>query len=357
MKPLNKGAYFTDIHFGKKANSPLHNQDCIEFITWFCDKVRNDPEIDYICFLGDWHENRSSINIQTLKFSHFGAKMLNDLNLPIYFLIGNHDLYYRHTREIHSITHFEEFPNIKLIDDIYYAPPEEITNGALFCPYLFHDEYESLRKFNNVPTWLGHFEFKGFQITGYNLIMPTGPDPENFTGPDYIFSGHFHKRQANQNVFYIGNTFPMDYGDAGDNQRGMITYNHSSKQVEMFDWEQCPKYIKTTLSDLLDKNCIMYNNARVKCVIDIPISFEESGVIKQKYTDQFKLREFILEESSELLDALTKTETKADVGDELATVDDLVIQMLTDITAESIDNELLISIYRSSGEIGEINNE
>lgn len=342
---------FTDIHWGKKANSVTHNQDCLNFIEWFCDQVRKDPEIDHIVFLGDWHENRSSINISTLKFSHQGAKLLNDLGLPIYFIVGNHDLYYRHTREIHSLVHFEEFTNIKIIEDNYIAPASEIEGGALFSPFLFHDEYENLENYLDIPVWMGHYEFKGFQVTGYGLVMPTGPEALDFEGPDFIFSGHFHKRQANQNVVYIGNTFPMDFGDAGDTNRGMATYKYADKDVQFIDWDDCPKYVRIALSDLIEKQEPLPNQARVKCIVDIPINFEESTTLRTNFLETYNLREFVLEESSELVDALTNTDTKVDINeDDLATVDDLVIQMLTDIDHEQIDNEFLINIYRGVGE-------
>ena len=128
-KTLKKGAYFTDIHFGKKANSHLHNQDCLRFVTWFCEQVRNDPTIDYVAFLGDWNENRSALNIATLNYSYQAAKLLNELGLPIFFVIGNHDLYYRHSREIHSVIPFSEFANFVLFEE----PPEiaRIHGGAL----------------------------------------------------------------------------------------------------------------------------------------------------------------------------------------------------------------------------------
>ena len=75
----------------------------MDYVDWFCAQVRSDPTIDHINFLGDWHENRSAINIATLKASLEGARRLNSLGLPIFFIVGNHDLYNRHNREIHSL--------------------------------------------------------------------------------------------------------------------------------------------------------------------------------------------------------------------------------------------------------------
>lgn len=346
-KKLTKGIYFTDIHWGKKANSETHNEDCLHYIQWLCNSVTADPTIDYIAFLGDWHESRSALNIATLDYSYRGAKLLDDLGLPIFFVIGNHDLYHRHSREIHSVVPFNEFKNFTIVDQPTVI--DQIDGGVLFSPFLFHHEYPVLSEYLKVPIWAGHFEFKGFVVTGYNITMPTGPDPSDFIGPTHIISGHFHKRQAQGQVVYIGNVFPMDFSDAGDNERGLMILNHSTNEMTFKNWEQCPKYIKTTLSDILDTSITIFPGARVKCVIDIPITFEESTFLRQKYIADYDLREFIMEESQQLTAVLENTEASVSLTDTqgLSSVNDLVMQMLGDINSEHINNQLLIDIYKN----------
>lgn len=347
MGKLRKCAVYTDIHFGKKANSVVHNQDCLDFITWFCTEVKKDPEIDHIMFLGDWNETRSALNIETLNFSYQGAKMLDRMGMPVFFVVGNHDLYHRHTREIHSVVPFNEFKNFHVIDEPTIV--DDIGNGGtLICPYLFHEEYSDLVKYLNYETWWGHFEFQGFMVTGYGVIMPTGPDPRNFKGPKHIFSGHFHKRQSNNNIHYIGNAFPMDFGDAGDNERGYITYSHDRDEVLFFNWDDCPKYIKTTLTDLLDNTVELLPNSRVKCIVDIPVSFEESAYLRQKFMEDYKLREFSPEESMQLRQALSDTEVDVEWEEDgkIRSVNELVIQMLREIDSDHVDNQKLVDIYQ-----------
>lgn len=350
MKKLRKTASFTDIHFGRKSNSDVHNQDCVNFIKWFCEQVRKDPEIDSIVFMGDWHENRNALNISTLTFSYQGAKLLNDLGLPIYFCIGNHDLYHRHTRELYSVVPFHEFSNYIVVNEPIIVP--EMGEGALISPFLFHDEYPNLVEHLNLQSWFGHFEFKGFVVTGYTITMPTGPDPVDYSGPD-IFSGHFHKRQSNKNIHYTGNTFPMDFSDAGQTDRGMCVYNHDTRKHYYIDWAECPKYSKFKLSALLDDTSTIHVDSRVKCIVDVPISYEESTALRQTFMDTFQLREFSMEESQDLYDALTGTEhilnedgEEIDGEVKLASVDDLVVQMINSIDTPHIENAMLTQIYQ-----------
>ena len=342
-RPLHKAAMFTDIHWGKKGNSLEHLQDCTDFMDWFCAQVKNDPTIDHINFLGDWHENRSAINIATLKASLDGARKLNALGLPVFFIVGNHDLYNRHNRDIHSLHHIDELENIIIIDEpVIY---EDVGNGTLYSPFLFHNEYENLSEALNVPVWCGHFEFKGFIVTGHSVEMPTGPDAQNYAKPKKIFSGHFHKRQCKSNIVYIGNTFPMDFSDAGDTGRGMCVYDHVTDVGLFYDWEEGPKYQKCTLSALIDGAYTLKKGGRVRCVVDIEISFEESAKIKQAYMTKFNLREFTLEESKDVSNALIYGDDVENDGD-IKSVDDLIMEMLSNIEAPQIDRPLLIQIYQ-----------
>ena len=346
MKQLMKAAVCTDIHFGKKSNDQTHNEDCIRFLEWFRDNVKKDPEIDHIMFLGDWNENRSSLNIETLNYSYRGAKILDSIGLPVFFVIGNHDLYRRHSRDLCSVIPYQELGNFQLITEPTVVP--EIGNGgALMCPYLFEREYPELKQHVNLETWWGHFEFKGFIITGYTITMPTGPDIMDFRGPKHIFSGHFHKRQVNDHVCYIGNTFPMDFGDAGDNERGMMTYTHKDNTPTFANWPDCPKYVKTTLSSLLDNTVELLPNSHVKCTIDVIITFEESTELRASIVEKYGLREFILEESPEITAALSETTTEVDWEIlKLKSVNELVVDMLNDIDTDHVRSDLLVEIYQ-----------
>lgn len=347
---LNKAAVCTDIHFGKKSNSKLHNEDCIRYLEWFASQVKADPEIDHIMFLGDWNENRSSLNIETLNYSYQGARILNEIGLPVFFIIGNHDLYKRNARDVHSVIPYQELENFRLVSEPMVV--EEIGNGgALVCPYLFHEEYPKLKQYLNLETWWGHFEFKGFVVTGYTLKMPVGPDPKDFEGPKHIFSGHFHKRQADRNIVYVGNTFPMDFGDAGDRDRGMMTYDHDKGEALFINWPECPTYIKTVLSDLVDGSVVLTPEARVKCTVDVVIDYEESQTLRSLFTEKYNLREFVLEESHEISSALVGTETNLDEENmQLKTVNELVVDMLMDIDTEHVQNQLLVEIYQGLNE-------
>ena len=99
MHKLKRAGMFTDIHFGRKNNSKIHNEDCKNFINWFKGQCL-EYEVDHIVFLGDWFEERTAIDSLTSKYAMDCAATLNELDVPIYFIVGNHDLYYRDNREV-----------------------------------------------------------------------------------------------------------------------------------------------------------------------------------------------------------------------------------------------------------------
>ena len=62
-----KGLYFTDIHFGRRSNDRVHNQDCYDFVAWACKRAQQ-LGVNYVSFLGDWFESRNSVDISTLLY-------------------------------------------------------------------------------------------------------------------------------------------------------------------------------------------------------------------------------------------------------------------------------------------------
>ena len=39
---FKKAAVFTDIHFGLKSNSKVHNDDCEEFVDWYIEQAKKE---------------------------------------------------------------------------------------------------------------------------------------------------------------------------------------------------------------------------------------------------------------------------------------------------------------------------
>ena len=88
---FKKAAVFTDIHFGRKGNSKVHNQDCEDFIDWYIKEAKaNGCETGIFC--GDWHHNRNSLNLTTMDATIRSMEKLGAAFEQFFFFDGNHEL-------------------------------------------------------------------------------------------------------------------------------------------------------------------------------------------------------------------------------------------------------------------------
>lgn len=340
---LKKAGIFTDIHFGRKNASEIHNQDCLDFIEFFIQQCKKH-EVDHIVFGGDWFEHRDSIAGRTLHYSHRAMKRIKEEmgDIPFFFLVGNHDLVFRNNRETFNTKIFEPFPNMIIVDENL-----SVTIGdkkVLFSPFLFKDEYPNqIKTINSHEIVYGHFEFKGFVVTGDTKTMDHGPEHTDFKKCKRIFTGHFHKRQHSDNVYYLGNTFPMDYSDANDTARGMAIYQYDTDDLTFIDWEDGPSYISCFLSELLDHpKKLLKNKATVRCEADVDLTYDQILKLQTLLTKKFNLREFNVYEKAE------EYSISEDIDEEDLEAEDsdvVVKNLLRKVKSDKIDPDKLIEIF------------
>src|SRR5210317_922988 len=141
-------ACFTDIHYGLKQNSRLHLSDCARYVDWFIAeaKARN---AETCVFLGDWHHHRASVNVATMNATIKDLKKLNDAFEKVYFITGNHDLYYRDKRELNSIEYARDLPNFVMVDEHF------VQDDVAIIPWLVKDEHKQVAKMD-VKYMFGH---------------------------------------------------------------------------------------------------------------------------------------------------------------------------------------------------------
>jgi len=332
---FKKAAIFTDIHFGLKSNSQLHNEDCLNFVKWATAKAKEEG-CETALFLGDWHNNRASINIVTLNYSLKALEHLNANFSDVYFIPGNHDLYYRDKRDIQSVEWAKHLPNVHIVNDWFNS------GDVVIAPWLVGDDHKRIPKLKGKYVF-GHFELPHFFMNAMVQMPDHGElKRESFNQFDHVFSGHFHKRQTHNNITYIGNCFPHNYADAGDDERG-LTVLEWGKDPVYHAWPDQPTYRVLGLGAILNSaDTILKSGMHVRVNIDIDISYEEANFIKETFLESHKLREITLipQKNTEL----SEYEIQGNVSFE--SVDQIVTNQLAVITSEHYDNNLLLDIYR-----------
>lgn len=334
MALFKKLAAFTDIHFGYRNGSRTHNIDCEEFVKWFCETAKKEG-CETCIFLGDWHNNRSTTDVSTMNYTVSNLERLSNTFEKVYFILGNHDLFYKDKREINSIEFMRLFPNIIPIND-----PITIDNVTL-APWLIDDEWKVIPKVKSKYVF-GHFELPLFMMNALVQMPDHGQlKSDHFKGQEYVFSGHFHKRQQKGNIVYIGNAFPHNYADAGDDDRGMMLLEWD-KKPEFRTWPGQPVYRTYKLSQIInDPDTLLKEKMHARVTIDIPISFEEANFIRETFIPQYNMRELMLIPEKADADA---TNTPVDL--EFESVDTIVMNQIQAIDSETYDKKLLLELYQ-----------
>ena len=335
MPLFDRAIAFTDLHLGKKNNSHIFNQDCLDYVQWLCEYAKKE-NIKTCLFLGDWHDNRASVNVATLNYSIRALEMLNSTFDVIHMIPGNHDEYYRDRRDYNSIAFANKFKNIELYNDI------TTIDGATFVPWLVGDEYKKMRKLKSDYVF-GHFELPLFYMnTMVQMPETTEVKREDLGNCGKVFTGHFHKRQENKNIIYMGNTFPHDYNDTWDDERGLAVLEWG-KDHEYVKWPDAPKYRTLKISQLLEgPDHYLKPKTYARITLDIDISYEEANFIRETFTEQYNLRDLSLIPS-----ALEDHSQEINGEINFESVDTIVSSQLQLVDSKTYDTSLLMNIYRN----------
>jgi predicted phosphodiesterase len=337
MTPLfKKAAVFGDIHFGKKNNDKQHNLDCIGYLKWFIE-VAHSSAVDCIIFLGDWHDSRHSLHISTLNFSLEGLELLDSVGVPVYLIPGNHDEAYKDRRDLTSLAIVKNTKNTKIFNEI------TTLGGVTFCPWLVNDEWKTVSQLAKDSTYIfGHFELPTFMMNAM-VEMPEhdGLSYRHFDRLEqWAFTGHFHKKQSKGKVIYIGNTFPHNFADAWDDDRGMMLLTWG-QPPEFLSWPSAPSYKTLQLSELLD-NAEQFLSDRVyaRVTTDLAVNHTQALIIRDILQAHYTPRRI------EIIDA-QKGENALDFDDQpiFKTVDQIVIEGLNSVDSSHLDKKLLVDIY------------
>ncbi len=336
---MEKSILFTDIHFGNKGNSVTFNKDCLDFIDFVIETAKAEG-ITKCKFLGDYFHVRSSINVNTMKYAIEGIRKLDEYFDEVVMILGNHDLYYRENKDVHSLEFAKEFKSVKLIDTI------TVDGDCAYIPWLNGEEWKNVIGIT-APYVFGHFELPGFLLNSMVSMPETGEiGADTFSDQNlYIFSGHFHKRQKQVNkkgyeIHYIGSAFAHNFSDANDQERGVCIVE-DGEEPRYINWKEAPNYLNIPLSEILE-NPEKYINEKTyaKVKLDLNVSYEESIFIRETFMKLFEAREIsYVHEKKDI-------EEYEDIGEiTFDTVDAIVVKSLDTVESKTIDKRKLISIY------------
>jgi len=273
MLKKSKVAIFSDLHLGVHGNSEDWHKIALQWADWIAQELQTQGIKD-IFFLGDFFDNRSEISVQTL---HVASEILNKLKaFNIILIVGNHDAFYKNRSDIHSLGLINGYQNCTIVD-------KNLTIDAFGKTMLFVPWNNELPdgKFDYT---FGHFEIQSFRMNNYK-VCDKGLNVMDLLGgkTDTVFSGHFHRRDHKKYnegvVYYVGNTFPIDFSDV-ENVKGYYILDVETGDLEFFENPVSPKYKKVFLSKIKTVTSQDIAGNIVKLVVDVEL--EESKLDKVK---------------------------------------------------------------------------
>jgi DNA repair exonuclease SbcCD nuclease subunit len=256
-------------------------------------------------------------------------------------ILGNHDLPYKEKREINSVEFGRNIKNLILIKDIL------VEGNCAFVPWLVGEEYQQLPKIK-AKYIFGHFELPHFLMNAMVEMPDTGKiNIDDFSAADYVFSGHFHKRQFKKNqkgteIIYIGNAFPHNFSDAWDDDRGIMLLEWGKKPV-FKTWPDQPTYKTLKFSQLLQNfEKYLKPKSSIKLTLDTNLTFEEQNFIKECFLSHFDLRDFVIMQARD-----EDEDEEISIDLDFQSIDQIVIEGLSMIESKTVDPNILIELYRS----------
>jgi DNA repair exonuclease SbcCD nuclease subunit len=273
-----KVAIITDQHFGAR-NDSVNFLDYYEkfYRDIFFPKLKEEG-IKTVLILGDTFDRRKYVNFYSLKRTKemFFDKLQEQL-IDVYMLAGNHDTYFKNTNDVNSVDLLlREYENVTVLDtpQTIHLKYGELNHDVCMIPWICPENYDnSMAEIKNTPAsiCMGHFEIDGFAMYR-GMPSHEGLDRGLFNKFDFTFSGHYHHKSSNGDIYYLGNPYELTWQDYND-PRGFHLFDLSSRRLE-FIQNPYTMFHKVTyddklesITDLTNKDFSSYTNTYVKVVV------------------------------------------------------------------------------------------
>ena len=211
-----KIALLTDTHFGARNDNVNFNEYFYDFYEGVFFPYLQQNNIKHCIHLGDLMDRRKFVSYRILKdFRERFIQPFNHLKVNLHILVGNHDIYFRNTNDVNSLQELlgERHDNIRL-----YPEAQEVDFDGfpiLMMPWINpQNEIYSFGMMDETKadTMVSHLEVVGFEMHGGHF-SESGFDKSQFKKFDTIFSGHYHKKSDDGQIYYLGTPYQMTWSD------------------------------------------------------------------------------------------------------------------------------------------------
>ena len=179
-------------------------------------------------------DRRKYVSYKTAKdFRERFILPLKHLKVDFHCLVGNHDIYFKNTNDVNSLQELIGQTSNKFH---LYADATEVNIGGLdilFMPWINQQNYiysMGMIDETKAKVCMGHLEIKGFQMHK-GQINDHGYDKELFKKFHTVFSGHFHHKSDDGQIYYLGNPYEIYWNDYND-KKGFHIFDTETLELE-----------------------------------------------------------------------------------------------------------------------------
>ena len=241
-----------DTHYDCNAGSEeIFNQQ----IKLFKEQIfpyMKENNINSIIQTGDISDNRTKIS---LNIQHRLKEELFDVvekeNFKLITILGNHDIFYKTNLSVYSMEIFEKAYK----DNFTVIKNPTKLNNLLLVPWLCskEDEENMFTKIKEVNPKgvIGHFEISNFYVSK-TYKAEHGINSSLFKDIK-VFSGHYHLKQEEGNIFYIGTPYQDHWTSFGE-QKYFYVLDDETLELEAIENVSSAKHLKVYLNSE-EKTC------------------------------------------------------------------------------------------------------
>jgi len=227
-----KIAIISDTHVGARNDNLNFNEYFYKFYDNIFFPTLEEQNITTCIHLGDVVDRRKYISYRIANdFRERFVNRFKELGIDLHIIIGNHDTYYKNTNEVNSMEELVGSDRFKI-----YTRPEIVEfddTPILFMPWINSNNYEDSMKAletTNADILMGHLEVTGFEM--YRGQPAIGKfEKKVFHRFDTIFSGHFHHKSDDGQIYYLGTPYEITWSDFEDT-KGFHIFDTETRELE-----------------------------------------------------------------------------------------------------------------------------
>jgi len=226
-------ALLTDTHFGARNDNLNFNEYFYKFYDNIFFPTLKERGITTCIHLGDVVDRRKYISYRIA--NDFRSRFIGKFQraeIDFHIVIGNHDTYYKNTNRVNSMEELVGTDRFK----IYVSPKvvEFDDTPILLMPWINNNNYDESMKAlakSKADILMGHLEVNGFMMNVNTIVATDGWDKKLFKRFDVVFSGHFHHKSDDGQIFYLGAPYEIYWNDLND-PRGFHIFDTATRELE-----------------------------------------------------------------------------------------------------------------------------